>query len=169
MKFRLAEMDDLPQLKAVYKEIIDHMNRDNIQIWDEIYPCDFFQEDIENNRLYILTDNNDIAAAFALCDSNPGENYVKWTNSHKKALYIDRLGVNVNYLKRGIGSLMLSKAIALAGEKNAKYLRLFVVDINEPAINLYIKNGFEQVEGTYDEILDDDFILHELGFEIKIL
>lgn len=167
MNFRLAKMDDLPQLKEVYEKIIDHMNKANIQIWDEIYPCEFFRGDIENHRLYILTENNEIAAAFALCDSNPGEGHVKWENSHDKAFYIDRLGVNVNYLKQGIGSLMLRKAIALAGEKNARYLRLFVVDINEPAINLYIKNGFEKVDGIYNEIIDDDFALHEFGFEIK--
>ena len=62
---------------------------------------------------------------------------------------------------------MLNEAIALAKDKGTKYLRLFVVDINEPAINLYIKNGFKRVDGIYDEIIDDDLVLHEFGFEIE--
>ena len=167
MNLRMANIDDLPQLKAVYEKIIDNMNKDNIQIWDEIYPCEFFYDDIENKRLYVLEENNEIVSAYALCDSNSGAKYVKWANKHDKALYIDRLGVNVNYSRKGIGSVMLNKAIDLARDKGAKYLRLFVVDINKPAINLYIKNGFKKVDGIYDEIIDDDFVLHEFGFEIE--
>ncbi|EFC99841.1 hypothetical protein CLOSTHATH_01950 [Hungatella hathewayi DSM 13479] len=41
------------------------------------------------------------------------------------------------------------------------------MDINKPAIHLYMKNGFEQADGIYDEVIDDDLVLHEYGFEIK--
>ena len=164
---RLASIDDLSQLKFIYKKIVDNMNSNKLEIWDEIYTCEFLKEHIENNRLYVLVKNNEIIGAFALCDSNAGEEYIKWENKHAKALYIDRFGINVNYLKKGMGSVMLKKAIALANHKKAKYLRLFVVDENEPAINLYIKNGFKKAEGIYDEVIDDDFILHEYGFEIE--
>ena len=37
MNFRMAKMDDLPQLKVVYEKIIEEMNCNNIDIWDEIY------------------------------------------------------------------------------------------------------------------------------------
>lgn len=70
MNLRMANIDDLPQLKYVYKKIIYNMNKDNINIWDEIYPCEFFYDDIVNNRLYILGENNEIISAFALCNSN---------------------------------------------------------------------------------------------------
>ncbi|WP_376774592.1 GNAT family N-acetyltransferase [Clostridium thailandense] len=75
-------------------------------------------------------------------------------------MYLDCFGVNVNYSRQGIGSLML---------KQAKYLRLFVVDINKPAINVYLKNGFKQVDGIYEEKIDDGLILREYGFEIEAL
>ena len=169
MNLRLANISDLSKLKAVYGNIIDNMNRNNISIWDDIYPCEFFSDDIENNRLYLLVEENDIiVAAFALCESNAGEGYVKWEDTHDKALYLDRLGVNVDYSRQGIGSMMLKHAITLAKQRNAKYLRLFVVDINKPAINLYLKNGFRQVDGIYEEKIDDDVILREYGFEIEV-
>lgn len=167
MNFRLANINDLPQLKTVYGKIIEDMNGNDIQIWDEIYPCEFFGDDIKENRLYVLEENGAIASAFALLDSNAGADCVTWQDAHAKALYIDRLGVNVDYAGRGIGSMMLRHAAALAKEQGADYLRLFVVDINEPAIKLYIKNGFTQAGGSYDEKIDDDLTLHELGFEIK--
>ena len=84
-------------------------------------------------------------------------------------MYIDRLGVNVDYLKQGIGGIMLEKAVELAKENGVEYLRLFIVDINQPAINLYIKNGFKKAEGIYDEIIDDNLTLHEYGFERQVL
>jgi len=169
MILRLANINDLSKLKAMYRNIIDNMIRNDISIWDDIYPCEFFSEDIENNRLYLLVEeNDDIVAAFALCESNAGEGYVKWENVHDKALYLDRFGVNVDYSGRGIGSIMLKHAITLTKQKNAKYLRLFVVDINKPAINVYLKNGFRQVDGIYEERIDDDLILREFGFEIEV-
>lgn len=168
MDFRLAVMQDLSQLKDMYKQIVKNMNEQDIQIWDDIYPCEFFKEDIENNQLYVLLNNDEIVSAFVLCKTNSGENAVKWNNNHAKVLYIDRLGVNIKYLKKGIGSLMLDKAKEIAQTFGAQYLRFFVLDINIPAIQLYIKNGFIKVGGTYDEVFDDGFVLHEYGYEIKL-
>lgn len=168
MDFRQAVMQDLPQLKDMYKRIIKDMNEQNIQIWDDIYPCEFFEDDIKNNQLYILLNNGEIVSAFVLSDTNSGETAVEWNNNHAKAVYIDRLGVNVKYSKKGIGSQMLDKAKEIAKTLNAEYLRLFVVDINIPAIQLYTKKEFIKVNGVYNEIFDDGFVLHEHGYEIKL-
>lgn len=168
MDFRQAVMQDLPQLKDMYKRIIKDINEQNIQIWDDIYPCEFFEDDIKNNQLYILLNNGEIVSAFVLSDTNSGETAVEWNNNHAKAVYIDRLGVNVKYSKKGIGSLMLDKAKEIAKTLNAEYLRLFVVDINIPAIQLYNKKEFIKVNGVYNEIFDDGFVLHEHGYEIKL-
>jgi ribosomal protein S18 acetylase RimI-like enzyme len=168
MDFRLAVMQDLPRLKAVYKDIIQNMNANQIEIWDDIYPCEFFEGDIKNKQLYVLYDDTEIVSAFVLCSTNSGENSVDWKDNVGKALYIDRLGVNVNYSRQGIGSLMLAKARETAKTLGAEYLRLFVVDINEPAICLYTKNGFTKATGVYYEVIEDDIVLHEYGYEILL-
>ncbi len=139
MEFRLARIEDLKQLKITYKEIIKNMNKNNIQIWDDIYPCEFFEDDINNKRLYVIANDEEIISAFALCDNNAGEAYVEWSERSAKAMYIDRLGVNVEYSKKGIGQQMLNKAKEISKSLGAEYLRLFVVDINKPAIRLYQK------------------------------
>ena len=64
---------------------------------------------------------------------------------------------------------MPHQAAVLAKEKGAEYLRLFVVDINKPAIQLYRKNGFVQAEGVYEEKIDHDLTFTEYGFEKKIV
>ena len=58
MQLRPAELGDLPQLKAVYQGIIRDMTQRDLTIWDEIYPCAFFEEDIEQNRLYLLLEED---------------------------------------------------------------------------------------------------------------
>jgi ribosomal protein S18 acetylase RimI-like enzyme len=168
MDFRLAVMRDLPQIKVVYQDIIQNMSNNQIEIWDDIYPCEFFEEDIKNEQLYVLYDNDEIVSAFVLCSTNSGEKSVKWQNNAGKALYVDRLGVNVNYTGKGVGSYMITKAKETAKTLGAEYLRLFVVDINEPAVRLYTKNGFTKATGVYDEVIDDELILHEYGYEILL-
>lgn len=168
MEFRLGILDHLPHLKKVYKEIIQEMNKQNIVIWDEIYPCEFFEEDIKKSQQYVLLDKDEIVSAFALTKKNIGEISVEWTNESHKVYYLDRLGINKKYLNKGIGSYMLNKAKEISKELGAEYLRLFVVDINKPAINLYIKNGFYQAKGIYEEKFDDGYMLHEFGYEVKL-
>lgn len=170
MEFRLAVLQDLAEIKDMYMQIIENMNKQDIQIWDDIYPCEFFEEDIKNKQLYVLLNKNGmIVSAFVLHDAISKENTITWSDHYAKALYVDRLGVNVKCLKKGIASLMLNKAKEMAKTLGAEYLRLFVVDINKPAIQLYIKNGFIKADGVYDEIFDDGFVLHEYGYEIKII
>lgn len=168
MAFRLAKMTDLPEIIVMYQELIKEMYRNGIEIWDEIYPCCCFEQDIQQKQLYILHEKNVIVAAFTLCQNNAGENSVKWENQDSTALYLDRLGVNVAYSGQGIGGLMIKKAKEITKDQGTDYLRLFVVDNNLPAINLYRKAGFSQAAGIFDEIIDEDLVLHEFGFELKL-
>ncbi len=168
MTFRLATTSDLAEIKAMYTSLIKKMNKDGIEIWDDIYPCEFFANDILNNQLYILTNEKFIIGAFALCNSNDGESYVQWEKENGKAIYLDRLGVNIDFVNQGIATQLLNYARKIAKEKNADYLRLFVIESNTPAMNLYEKNGFIRVKGVYEEVIDDTLSFIEYGYEKKL-
>lgn len=164
-KFRLATLRDLPILKQMYMDIIADMYNHAIYIWDDIYPCVMFEDDIKNKRIYILQDGETIVSAFSISFESAGAKSVKWKYSLQNSIYMDRLGVNVNYARKGIGSRMLSECENIAQNMNAETLRFFVVDYNEPAIRLYEKCGFSKAEGTYEEVIDKDLVLHEYGYE----
>ncbi|WP_297056523.1 GNAT family N-acetyltransferase [uncultured Dubosiella sp.] len=168
IEFQLADKSDLESIKTMYKEIVENMNTQGINIWDDIYPCEFFAEDINNDQLYVLKTKDEILSAFALGKSSSGENAVEWKEPHAKAIYLDRLGVNVKYSRAGIGRLMLEKAKEIARSNDAEYLRLFVVDTNVPAIRLYENNNFIKAKGIYEERFEDGFCLYEFGYEIEI-
>ena len=166
MKLRLANKQDLPQLKTMYKDIVENMNKNKITIWDDVYPSIFFESDILNKQLYVLEDDSVIVSAFCLCDDNIDS--IQWKEPAAKALYIQRLGVNVLYMQKGIGSKTLDEGKEIAGKLNCNYLRLLVVDFNYPAINLYLKNGFVKKEGVHSEVIDEEIILYEHGYEIEL-
>ena len=168
MQFRLAEKQDLIEIIKMYKEVVKNMNANGLQIWDESYPFAFFESDIQNKQFYVLEEDNKIISAVAMCDKHIGENVGKWENVNAKAFYLSRFAVDPDYLKQGIGSLMVSKVKEVAKELGAQYLRLFVVIINKRATQFYEKNGFRKVEGILDTFLDDGSILHEFGYEMEI-
>ena len=166
MKLRLANKQDLPQLKTMYKDIVENMNKNKITIWDDVYPSIFFESDILNKQLYVLEDDSVIVSAFCLCDDNIDS--IQWKEPAAKALYIQRLGVNVLYMQKGIGSKTLDEAKEIARKLNYNYLRLLVVDFNYPAINLYLKNGFVKKEGVHSKVIDEETILYEHGYELEL-
>ena len=169
MEFRQAKQDDLLPLLRMYEKIIQKMNAEGIPIWDDVYPCAYFAGDIEKGRFFVAQEGDSLAAGFALCDSNDGQDAVDWAKPAACACYLDRLGVSPEYAGQGVGGQMLSYAMALARQKGAAYLRLFVVDCNLPAIGLYRKSGFVQAGGVYEEQIDKDLSLREYGFEIRLL
>ncbi len=168
MDFRLAKESDLLEIKTMYKKLINRMNKDGIDIWDDIYPCEFFVNDILNGNLYIALKNEVIVGAFALVNAHIGEEAVEWKDSGAKALYIDRLGVNIEFAKQGIGSELLTAASKIATKRAVKYLRLFVINYNHPAITLYEKCGFTKVNGVYKEVIDKNLVFEEFGYEMKL-
>ena len=169
MNIRLANKQDLPVLERMFNGIVAEMNKNGIYIWNEYYPFEEFENDIEQSRLYLLVDERNICAAFALFDSITGAECFKWETNNVKPIYIGRLGVNVDYLRKGIGTRVIEEAITLAKQRQGEYLRVTVVKENIPAINLYLKNGFNQVDGVYNEYSETlGKTIQEIGFEFKI-
>lgn len=113
------------------------------------------------------SENHEIISASALVEKIEETDSIKWEKLNEKACYIARLGVNPNNSRRGIGSIMIENLMQETKRKKAKYLCLFVVDTNEPAINFYLKNGFKKADGMFVEQIDEDCILTEFGFEIE--
>jgi ribosomal protein S18 acetylase RimI-like enzyme len=164
---RLATKNDLDELKVMIKKVVQKMYENDIKIWNDYYPFEEFAYDIEEESLYLLIENKKIAGTFVMTKSNQISTYFKWKNPNSPALYLTRIAVNVDFLRQGMGGLIIQNAKEIAKSKNIPYLRLSVIDINKPAINLYKKQGFMQVDGVYIEIIPErncSFV--EYGFEL---
>lgn len=169
MKIRKAWREDLPQLKTMFDKIVAKMQSEGLNIWCEAYPYEEFENDILGGHLYVITDDETIVATLCLVDDVEGSDCFEWEDKTARAYYFTRIGVNVDYLRRGVGITVIKYAKFLARENGRDYIRLTIVDNNIPAINLYTKNNFKQVAGEnrfHSDLLDAD--LCELGYEYKI-
>lgn len=167
MKLRQATVKDLPELKTLFARITAQLDKNGISIWDDIYPDCAFPDDIKRNSLFVLEEDGRIISAFALCSPQEDEGTIKWENPDANGIYIYRLGVAPEYLRKGIGAFTIKEAERIAREIGGEYLRLLVVDFNTPAIEFYIKNGYKKAEGFYMNYLND-MVLKEYGYEIKL-
>ena len=165
MTVRPARPSDLPALNEMFTAIVEHMDRTGVPIWNEFYPFDYFEEDIESGAMYVLEEDGSVTAAFSLCRECEGAPYVTWESADAPAIYFDRFGVSVEHRRMGVGRQAIASAEALARELGGKYLRLFVVDINAPAISFYERCGFVRAGGYYDEIINETTTLREYGYE----
>lgn len=169
MNLRLATKNDLPYLNKMYSNIVKDMHEKNINLWNEFYPSCEFSDDIEKKSLYVLDNGTDILASFVLFKDPTSSNKFKWTDKNADAMYIARIGVNVNFLRQGLGGMVINFAKDIAKKQGCKYLRLDVADINYAAIKLYEKHGFIRVPGKHSEYIKErDFTLNEYGYEIKL-
>ena len=168
MKVILAKQEDLKYIKDIYIKIVNNMISNGITIWNNYYPIEVFEQDIKNNNLYLLKDNNSILGAFVMYEHKEIEKDVEWSDINSKAYLLNRVGVNVDYLRKGIGQKLVEEACNLAKEKKAKYLRLLVCQENTPAIKLYEKCNFKRVNGIHEEKIREDYSIFEYAYEKEL-
>ena len=143
MEFRLARIEDLKQLKIIYKEIIKNMNKNNIQIWDDIYPCEFFEDDINNKRLYVIADDEEKAAKVVVPD-------------YQLSLAIGKEGQNARLAARLTGFKIDIKSETQAREAGdfIDYENDYEDEYYEDGEEYYDENG-EYIEPDTEEELDN--------------
>ena len=67
---------------------------------------------------------------------------------------LKRMYVKPAYRKLFIAQKILNKAVDFAGEAGYKKIRLDTLNTMTPAMNLYIKNGFKQIDSYYNNPLE---------------
>lgn len=164
---RRAVTDDLPQIIDLIKRVIIKLNEDRIFIWDDFYPANFIEEEILQQRLYVVSLEENIFSCFALNPVNRGSEKVKWPHVHSKALYLDKFCVDPKYQRQGMGQKIIQEALKISGELGYTSLRLFVVDFNTPALEFYENCEFVRAEGLFFDKIEER-TLTEIGFEKNI-
>lgn len=168
MKIVLATIKDLGDIKNMYTKIVGNMYTNGITIWNQDYPNEEFESDIKNKNLYLLKEDNNILGAFVTYEHTNPEKNIEWKNTKAKAYFLTRVGVNVDYLRQGIGKKLIEEACDIAHKRGAGYLRLLVSEFNHPAIKLYSKCKFNKLKGIHEEKISEDLVLNEYGFEMQL-
>ncbi len=164
MNVRLANKGDIVSLNILFKEVIRDLKevKKIDMLWGDIYPFCEFNNDIENEEMYIIEDNNRIIGSFVLSDyDDPDYHKIKWNKERKRFFYLNRLAILPKEQGKGYAKTTMKFIENYAVENNYNVIRLTVYENNLNAIKLYEKNGFKRIEeGNW--VLEDKIFI---GFE----
>jgi len=151
---------DVRRLKEIYE-----INQDNVPDVGTLDSISKLKEliSISSYHSILLLDNNVIG--FSICfregASYWSENYKYFTKHLKKFLYVDRIAIDQNYRRKGLGQKMY-KDIFLNAEQEELTITAEVntKPINQPSLNFHTTMGFKQIGKR-------EFIDHNVAYFIK--
>jgi ribosomal protein S18 acetylase RimI-like enzyme len=90
-----------------------------------------------NSQFYFLYVNDELAGYLKLNESDAQ------TEAYgPQSIEVERIYVKKEFHSKGLGRVLLNKAIALANEQRKSFIWLGVWEKNDKAINFYKRNGF---------------------------
>lgn len=155
-EFQLANHDDIPEIVSIYHSLIGIPGC----TWNLDYPSkETAENDINNNWLYTLKKHDKIVAVASAGDINELRD-LQW--KLKKPCELARIGVNPEFQKQGVGTIILQNIIRTAKDKGYDGIRMLVSKMNPAALGLYDKNGFERCGEVFK--FDIDFYCYQIIF-----
>lgn len=154
-KCTTQDFDKLRQLSIeTYYQTFAHMNtaEDMVAYLEEAFNVDKFTQEFNdpNSSFFFLYSDERIAGYLKLNEA-PSQTDINDSDS----LEIERIYVSSEFQGVGIGRYLMEQAIAIAKERNKKYVWLGVWEKNEKAIRFYKKNGFYEI-GTHKFVMGKD-------------
>ena len=144
--FRLAEMNDFPDVIRIFKQAVALMCSQGIFQWDELYPSEKqLLEDIKNWHMYLLTKGGNIISAVVINEEQP-EEYEKagWEYKSGRTAVLHRLCVDPAYQNMGYGSMTVKNAEHILKEMGYTAVRLDAFSQNPFALKLYASLGYKR-------------------------
>lgn len=145
MEYRLGTTEDVSAIVNLIGDAIKTMEQCGIYQWDEIYPtADDFKEDIEKQNLYVVLENEMIAAIYVISDeSDDAYKNADWKCPDETAYILHRFCISPNFQNKGLGKQLLLKIESQIRDMGYKSVRLDVFRENPYAQRLYHHNGYE--------------------------
>jgi GNAT superfamily N-acetyltransferase len=140
---RIALKDDIEKVLTIVRDATQYMDTQGIPQWDEIYPSRaVLQKDIENQHLYVIENEGEVAGLTTLNEEeSPEYRDVKWI-FHGRILVVHRLTIAPKRQGGKLASQLMDFAEQEAAFKGYNAIRLDAFTQNPVAINLYEHRGY---------------------------
>ena len=151
-KIELAKIEDLDTIhKLIYDRCLWFSEKGvkgwNIDFYPNKYNQDYFKEQMNINKLFVVKDENKICGVMLLKEED--SDYWK---DNLSSYYIHHLATDIN--KKGIGKLLINFAIEQCKKDNKSRLRLDCYKTSFFLNDYYKKLGFKNVgngiQGDYE-------------------
>ncbi|MGE5397996.1 MAG: GNAT family N-acetyltransferase [Chitinophagales bacterium] len=148
LTFKQCMSDDIHTLRdfsyRTYNETFAHMNTpSNIQAYlEQSFNITKLNDELSdsNSLFYFLYADGELAGYLKLNES-PAQTDINDIQS----LEIERIYVSIEFQGKGLGDVLMNKAIDIANMRKKLYVWLGVWEKNDKAIMFYKKNGFYEV------------------------
>lgn len=149
MTHRKAALKDSKGIMSIIKEAKQYFKNNNIDQWQDGYPnLNIINSDISNGYTYVLTENDNIIAAYSLIIGNePSYDNIyngNWlTSPIEKYAVIHRMAVTDTKKGSGIALMLMDKIEQQTKEQNIKSIRIDTHVENKSMRRLLTKAGFK--------------------------
>jgi len=162
VELRLAQPEELNEIKKGYINLVKYLRRHKIAIWYGGYPMNMLEDEIARDELYVLARGGTLVGAVALSRAFLHDPHFTW-QTKGPALYITHFGIFPEFLKKKISYKFLELIEDLAREKKYKSLRLMIDHGHTAAIRMNENFGLKYTGGDYSPPLYPDRI--KRGYE----
>ena len=148
MQIRLAQMNDLAQLMALFAEARGTIAQLGIDQWQDGYPSEaVIAEDIALGRSYIVEHAGQLWGTFVMVEEEPSYDVIydgRWlTGDSRNYIAIHRVAIPVVCRGQGIPSVIMDYAVQYAQKLGRVSLRIDTHRGNIVMRRMLEKQGFE--------------------------
>lgn len=146
MKTREARIEDVEQMISILEQIskLHYENRPDIfkeKSKSEMQKIAIDEINNIDKKIIIATDDTSKIYGLLICKIKEVKGHINLKDT--KTLWIEELGVDENYRKRGIGKQLLKEAGEIAKKLECKRIELNCWNFNKDAINFYKSIGMK--------------------------
>lgn len=142
-----CNLKDIGQIKYICEKtfcetFMDTNSQEDMENYlKEHFSYEQLEDEVSNqgSKFFIVRDNEQVVAYMKINFDN-----AQTEEGYSNTLEIQRIYVLEQYKGKGIGKLLMQKAIKIAKESNLDYIWLGVWEHNFPAIKFYEKHGFKK-------------------------
>lgn len=146
---------------AIYRKIaswsIDLTLRPFEKTFEKTFESKFFEEFVEEPRVFAAEMDGTQVGWIEL-------GYHKWNNRMRVWGFL----VKEEFRRKGVGTLLMNCAVAMAKERGARMLVLETQSCNAPAISFYLKRGFELIGFDATAYSNEDIQRKEIRLELGL-
>ncbi len=147
MTIRLAEKKDIDRIMQIIADARESIGRLGIDQWQYGYPTrDIVKEDILLERSFVVVENDEICATFALMlhgEPTYKKIYCGAWISDGEYLALHRIAIDSNHRRRGIAEKIIAFLSEFGVENGYSSVRVDTHEGNIPMRKMLEKNGFE--------------------------
>ena len=148
---RHAKISEITNIIELAKSCKEDMIANGIFQWNDHYPTkQIFENDIQQNELFVLEDNAVILGTIVI-SSLMDEEYVpvKWLVPNGKSIYIHRLAVHPLQQGKGYAQQLMAFAENFARVHGIASVRLDTFSKNLRNQKFYEARGYQRLESIY--------------------